>query len=464
MRSLPGAPRQGGVHGRGCRAAACALLLAVLAPAPAWAGRRVAIVIDTSGSMNSNDTPRYTVQLSKIISELIGADDRLMVVRLPQFETCSSGPDPSLAVSFDAADRGRFRHVVNSLITYGGGNTFATALHTAMAMLGRDPAQPRLLLMLADSGGLDACEAPLTAELSALRASGAMVAAVNLDSTAGAFEHNPAFNFTTAAENSERLVKAVAEVYQRFLGSSRVQTGPVAGAVKVVVDPFVEEAFLVVAADGPLQPLREGGGNPGAAAIELDLHGGGSTRGLDNVVRGYRIVQLKQPRPGTWTFVADGTGSSAGYMLLQTYSLALRRVGGGTVPVGRKARVELEVFDRLTGKTVKDPDFLSRLQITSEAGGAPSTLRDDGGGLDRTSGDGIYTYETTFEREGPVTIPFRLVGNGLDQRLPVKFDAVKSDWEITASIPGDAVVDTPVPVSVRLTPTAPGPSRSKVVS
>ena len=104
------------------------------------------------------------------------------------------------------------------------------------------------------------------------------MAAINIGSSAGAFDRNPAFDFTTAAENPEELVKSVAEVYQRFLGKRKVQTGRVqGGGVEVEVDALVREAFLVVAADGPVSRLEPGPGNPNASALHaLAPDAGGS--------------------------------------------------------------------------------------------------------------------------------------------------------------------------------------------
>ena len=49
----------------------CIVLLCFLSPTSHAKGRHIAIIIDTSGSMSSSDKPRYTVQLSQIISELL---------------------------------------------------------------------------------------------------------------------------------------------------------------------------------------------------------------------------------------------------------------------------------------------------------------------------------------------------------------------------------------------------------
>ncbi|HLC16155.1 MAG TPA: hypothetical protein VJL89_08010, partial [Thermodesulfovibrionia bacterium] len=86
------------------------ILICCILPFTAWAkDRRVVILIDTSGSMSSSDKPRYAVQLSKIISELVEAGDELSVVRLPENDSCSAGPNSSLALPFNSADLSGFK-------------------------------------------------------------------------------------------------------------------------------------------------------------------------------------------------------------------------------------------------------------------------------------------------------------------------------------------------------------------
>src|SRR6185436_13802711 len=106
-------------------------------------------------------------------------------------------------------------------------------------------------------------------------------AAINLGGASGAFDRNPAFDFTTSALDAQELIGAVALVYQRFLGAKKVQTGRVRDEIRVEIAPFVEEAFLVVAADGPIGGVAQEPGNPAAQAIDLNHRGGGATQGLD---------------------------------------------------------------------------------------------------------------------------------------------------------------------------------------
>lgn len=405
------------------------LLLAALVALPAsayGAGRNVAILIDTSGSMLSSDRPRYTVQIAQIVADLLDGTDVLSVIRLPPGETCEAGPNPALQIRRNAGDAAGFKVALNGLITYGGNNHFAGPVRTAIDTLTFDPKRPRMLLMIADSGGLDACDAVLTRDLLRLRESGALVAAINLGSSAGAFDRNAAFSFTTAAQNSHELIEAVARVYQKFLGARQAQTGRVADRIEIDIHPHVREAFLVVAADGPIGPLRAGTGNPGARAVDPDHRGGGETLGLDNRRRGYRIVRLQRPAAGRWTFTAPGLGgTTAGWLLLQEHALAARLVSALSVPAGIPTPLEVEVVDADTGHRITDLASLRGLDLSAEIDGVRVALRDDGTGGDRRAGDGILGGTHTFARSGQTAVRANLRTDTIERQFVFVADVVE---------------------------------------
>src|SRR5215467_5586911 len=96
------------------------LLLLLLSSRVASSAERIALVVDTSGSMRDNDRPRYAAQISKILGDLVDDDDSLIFIRMPpqeraldqslgaalaarllnQYppEICTAGPAPDLAV------------------------------------------------------------------------------------------------------------------------------------------------------------------------------------------------------------------------------------------------------------------------------------------------------------------------------------------------------------------------------
>lgn len=421
-------------------------------PAGIAAGRHVTLLADTSGSMRQSDPGRYTLQLSQIIADLLDPADSLTVIRLPTSENgCSDGPNPRLAQPFEAADRSGFRRKLEGFLNYGGNNYFAGPVRTAAADLDRHRDLERLLLFIADSGGLGPCGDILTLELSALRAEGVMIAAVNLGG-AGAFDSNPAFEFTIGALDSEQLVNAVAAVYQRFLGTKQVQTGRVGNKIEVTLDPLVREAYLVVAADGALPGIEAGGGNPAAEALDLNHRGGGYTMGLDGRRRDYRIVRLRRPDAGLWRFQVPGLRDPAGWMLLQDSALGLRLRSPPAAAEGLETTVEAELYDQETGQRVTEPSRWPGLEAVMSVDGRNIRLRDDGGEGDRKAGDGLFTARMNFGRAGTHRILLRLQSEAFDRRSLLEIEVEKVAWRLEPQVGPRFEASTPAVLRVRAEP------------
>lgn len=443
------------------------LALALLVPTCARGeGRRVAVILDTSSSMRGTDPPRYAVQITKILADLVTDEDELTAVRIPKrsllgmlatgdYGNCAAPASSSLALSLQGANRSGFKARLDEMASYDTGNYFASPIRTAIEALSLEPEQDRMLLIVADSGGLGPCDAPLTRELSRLRRSGATVAAVNLGG-AGAFEGNPAFDFTIGAGNARELISAVARVYQRFLGSKRVQAGRVDGLVEVEIDPHVAEAYLVVAADGPLSPLEESGTNPRAAEIDLDYRGGGTTRGLDGRTRGYRIVRLRAPEPGSWRFRASGLGGSAGWLLVQDSAVAVRLVSPAEAPRNVATTLEAELYDRTTGQRIDEPCDLPGLDLRTEVEGQEVRFRDDGAGGDREAGDCTFSATATFTEAGRQELAIHLETAELDRTVRLETEVIDLAWRIEPNTPERVEVGSPARLEAALEPVVPG--------
>lgn len=430
-------------------ALAAALMLAALR---VQAGdRNLAIVVDTSGSMQGNDQQRYTVQLAQVLSDLANDNDSLSVIRMPNdlLSFCWAGASPSLVMRLDPSNRAEFKRELDRNIQFDTGTYFAAPIRTAISVLPHDTSAPRMLLIIADSGGLGDCENDLTQELLALKRTGVTIAAINIGSTSGAFDANPAFDFTTAALQAQGLIEAVAMVYQRFLGAKQVQTGVVRGDIEVDVAPFVREAFLVVAADGPIGAISEAGTNPGKKAIDLNHRGGGSTRGLDGELRGYRIVHLERPAAGRWRFRASGLGRNAGWMLVQDSAVGARLITP-MVQAGVAVPLELELFDQRTGQRITDTSTLPGLQVSADVDGKKVTFRDDGREGDRQAGDGILTGTTTFDQSGDKQVDVKLQSDFLDRNVRVGTKVVEAMWQLQVQSPRRAEATEPVTLSVAL--------------
>lgn len=418
------------------------------------AGRRVVVLIDTSGSMISTDPQRYAAQLAQIVADLLDDSDELTVVRLGGFFLfCGAGPSSSVALRLDPARRSEFKNRLDRMIVYDGENAFAVPIRTAIEALGLDPARKRMLLMIADSGGLAPCEGPLTRELVKLQESGAVVAAVNIGSTTGAFEHNPAFDLTTPAQNPKELVEAVAQVYQRFLGERKVQTGTVqGGGIEVEIDAYVREAFLVVSADGAIGRPEPEPGNPRAAALDPDYRGGGQTVGLDGRTRGYRIVRFERPASGRWRFRVPDLAGSAAWVLIQQDTLGVRLISPGRVATGAASLLQAEIYDTDTGQPVRDLAQIPGAAVSMQVDGKELTLRDDGSDGDVKPGDGIFSALQTFEGTGRRDLPIRLRTRTIDRTLHGELEVVEAGWRVVPPAPRRAELGTPLPLVVDLEP------------
>ena len=337
---------------------------------------------------------------------------------------------------------------------------FAGSIHTALQLLTLDPAHQRLLLFIADSGGLsNECDASLTRELQRFRATGGMVAAVNIGPSTGGFGGNPAFNFTRAANNSQELVEAVAEVYQRFLGSREAKTGRLSGgALEVEIGPYVKDAFLVVAVDGEIGALQPDAANPSAKSADWNLRGGGQTVGLDGRTRSYRIARLTHPQGGRWRFRA---GSAAGgWMLLEESAISIRPLE--SVTAGPQTLVAFEVFDERTGERIvggKHPP----LQAEVEIHGRKTVLRDDGTGGDKAAGDGILSATVAIPSVGRQAVSAVLRGGDLERTVALSLDVREPGWKLEPLTPLRAEVGDPLLLEVRARSEAGGADKPDVL-
>ena len=420
--------------------------------------RHLAVVIDTSGSMLKNDPERYTVQATKILSDLLDERDRMIAIHMPSSESCSDGPNPSLGVVFDGANRAAFKSAVDASVKFESGTYFAAPVRTAVDFLAKAPNGRRLLLVVADADGFGGCDPPLTAVLQAYRGTGGAAGVVKLGGNPPGlftgnrdFSRHPAFEWAHAARNSRELIETIAAVYQSFIGSRKPQTGDVSGRVEVTIDELVSEAFFVVAADGPMGALSSSPQNPYAAAMDLDLHGGGLTKGNDDVERAYRVARLTAPDAGKWVFEAASLHATSGYMLIQDYAVALRMVSPGEVPRGRDTPLAFEVVDPRTRKRVPSPAFLGNVQVTAEVGGKKVPL---------TRGpDGTFRATVRFDEEGKKRIVAELRSDRVTKTAIAEVEVVRPAWALVAEVPARTDFETPVKLVVRVVPSDPaGPA------
>ena len=448
------------------RKLAVALLLALSARAE----RRIAVIVDTSGSMQQNDTPRYAVQISKILSDLVEDEDKLAIIRFPDVkgqdtllgligmlhQDCNVPADPSLMITMNGSQRAMFKDRVDALLHYNGPTFFGAPLRDAIPFLGQNSAVQRLLLLVSDADeGFGSCNGPYTQMLEQIGGSGATVALIKMGAYADdGFANNPAIQFREDVQDSRKLISAVAQVYQRFLGSKKVQTGTVSGDITVEISPHVKEAFLVVAAENPMGQLSQRSGNPRAERVDLDYRSGGQTTGVDSRPRGYRVVRLTNPDGGRYTFLPP-PGTRGGWMLIEDYALLLRLVSQAPVPTGTNSTVQLEVVDERNGQRVTDAPTLNNLHIDGRIESNIVTLNNSGGGL--------FTIDHKFGDPGDATIQLRMRGDAIDRTYNFTAHVAKIAGKLESQTPDQARVGSPSPLRVKLTGVTPPPHASAVI-
>jgi hypothetical protein len=427
----------------------------------AAAQRYVAVAIDTSGSMNDNDRVRYTIQLSKILGDLVAPNDELAVYRMPEGEFTSATPDRSLRIRLDPARRDAFKSALEA-IPYSTGTYFLTPVRTAIADVGTERGRARLLLLITDATAYSCCDREVDDELRRYQQTGAVVAAIGVGSAADMSRYR-GLDVVRGTRNPVEMVQAVAEIYQKFLGGRNVQTGQARGNVAFRVDPFVREAFLVVAADGPMPPPVIARNSPGAASADTNYRGGGETGESSSLpllgrltgrgkVRAYRIVRLERPAAGDWSVELPGLADQAGWMLIQDFALQLRMVSQGAVPSGVPTPLEVEVIDETTGKRITDSKLLRDLTVDVNIGGQNVRLRDDGAGGDRTAGDGVFTAVATFAAPGDHQVTGHLSSANIDRNFAFSVKVTAADGVVLTPSSMQAEVNQPVELKANYKP------------
>jgi hypothetical protein len=383
-------------------------------PALADSARHLAIVLDTSTSMRErvNDRPRLAIQAIKILTDLLGPDDALTLTWMPDSPSCTQAPDPARRLDFRAGDLAGFKQALDARATYGGPTNFIVPLQAARDALETVRARERLLIVVSDAGR-DTCQGASNQILRALRAAGVRTALVSLGEQ-GKPVHNE-YDIRTSAQDPTELLRAIGEIYQRFLGAKAPDSGtlsPASAGISAEVAPFVGEAFLLVAADGPVGAIAPEPGNPAAEGIDPDYRAG-ETRGLDDLTRGYRILRLRGPQPGTWRLAVGGLTGRAGWYLIQDFSVGLRASTPPAVAQGQEVLVTLEPIDERTGQRIARPEQIPGLAATALIEGTTYGFRDDGQGGDATANDGLMTARVRFNRLGPATFPVRLASRDI---------------------------------------------------
>jgi hypothetical protein len=183
----------------------------------------------------------------------------------------------------------------------------------------------------------------------------------------------------------------------------------------------------VIASDGAIPALEQGQGNPAAASVDLNYRGGGSTKGLDERVRSYRIVRLKDP---------DLTG---GYMLVQDYAVGVR-LTTGSAPAGAGITTEWEVIDERTGKRITDPNVLNGMQVEMTVDGRTERAAVSAGGTARIT--------QKFPQVGRTVVTGRVSNSILDRVFMSEISVVEPGFRLKLESPARAAVGLPQRIRV----------------
>ena len=435
------------------------LLWGLVLSTPAWSGqKRVAVVVDTSGSMSNNDAGRNSVLAAQLLADLLGDSDHYSVLRLAfgEMPGCLMvSADSSLESVFSSARRAASKQEIDQLISYGGGNYFCAPVRTALHSLKRGPPDAqRMVLFLADADDFGTGGQALRAELGQFGSSGGLVASLTVRNDARGEFVGPPFTYAERARSSKGIVLGLAKLYQRFVGSSQIQSGSLGSTIELKVDPFVSAAFLVVADQGRVEAPTPRPGHPGATSVERNYRGGSVVRGLDGLERSYAITRLERPAAGAWTFDVAGAAGAGGWMFVQEYALGVRAVADLVLPVGAETNVVVELFDEDRGVPITDFSDLPGAEVLLEHEGKSVRLVDDGTGGDAVAGDGKYTGQVLVEKPGPLQFRTRVKTPFSEQTDAIEGTGVVATWQLVGSLPGTVQLGADVPLRVKASPTA----------
>jgi hypothetical protein len=433
------------------------LLLALTAAAPSSAqsasGHHLAVVLDTSGSMGGkggNDRPRLAIQAIKILADMLGPNDRLTLVRMPGSSKCRLQPDQSLILDTSAAGLSAFKSQLDN-VDYSTATNFIVPLVTAKQVLDSSQASERLLIVISDAGS-DGCLSGSNSILSKLRVAGVHTAGVSVGTGSLLSQQ---YDISSKARDASQLLMAIGGIFQQFLGAKAPSSGQLSAAgnrINVEIAPFVGEAFVLVAAEGPVGSISPLPGNPAAANVDSDFRSG-QTRGQDKRVRGYRILRLERPNAGTWGFEVSGLSSSAGWFLIQDFSVSMRFTPPATVAQGADTPLTLELINDSTGQRIDRPGSIPGLEVSTTIDGTRFLFRDNGSGGDQQADDGVMTALVQFMTPGQAEIPLRLVSKYLQDQATYQTMVIEASWALevqtlATTFIGDtlAVAIKPVPV------------------
>mgnify|MGYP006284292465 CR=1 FL=1 len=376
-------------------AMAAVFLVLVGSPAPVSAGSdqeegprpvHVGVVLDTSGSMKTNDPERLSLLGAMIFADLLGPGDRIGLWgmdrrggRLAEMQKVGG----RRGAFKSAIDGVRFRTRTDCK---GPLERAARALKEARA---EQPAAEQFVIFLSDGicpsaeeGGL--ADSALEPVLDRLADSGVGVFAIGLRADDSAEQKSGrALGWMADRTGGERLrARTADELPRRFadilgqIRGSQAQSVDVAeGRAEFGLDGYVRDASVIVTGSG--RPVRIAGANdPDGGPVEVPAAEGSTfntSRGDVAAAAGhngrghhYGAVRIRNPKAGGWSLEIDGAGELHA-TVIQNYGLdpVAAIEGADLVGVGEPVRLQGWLRDR-NGERLDDQAFLQKVQFRLE--------------------------------------------------------------------------------------------------
>lgn len=413
---------------------------------PERASMHVQLVMDTSGSMKTNDGERLSALAGMIFTDLAAPGDYLGIQSMKT-------PRPTLkSLSRVEQSRDALRRVAETIPFKGGTYCeppLAAARRELAAQRKKDAAARQFVIFFSDGLCQDAVE-----EASArLRDDGVTIFSVGLfDQESLESDQDPEAalrlmkNITGGeylrVESANQLPKTFAQVLGRIIGSEARPVELKRGETPVVIDPYVLDAMLVVTHESrPVRVTRLVA--PDKSAVDVPVKSVPYTAEGDSYfvsaagmkARHYTVVRLEDPAAGEWRLILDGA-EQAEAILVQNYALSPvleLRPDRDTFQVGEPLEIILRLRET-NGDWIDDADFASRVDVRIEVE-APTTEE-----RPKVERDGAQ-FKATFtpEQQGPYV--FRAVASmqsGLNKSAkPLEARAVEVELALASQDPVD---------------------------
>lgn len=423
------------------------ILFSSMHPVFAEGKRQFVIIVDNSASMfnkGESDEQKYSIQATKIINDLLSQSDDLSLLHLTSQGGCNSNI-PSIVVNGKEGKAKIDSHIESKVE----GDYFSSAISTASKLLLKNKMDRQLLLFITDVDEVKVSNGCNGKNLINLKKRGITLTGINIKG-GNLKGSKKLFSEVEQVNNSQQLITAVAKIYQKFIGGKDSESGTVSGnQVRITINPYVKDAYLVIVADGKVGKMTSSNNNPKSSGVDLNYKGGGATVGHDEIKREYKIIHLKGPSAGSWLFGLPTVSNNAGYMLIQEYSVGIRFPNlsqkDGKIPVliiaeGMPAKIQAKLFDEISKKDISIEKNM-KLVLEDLQGNVIKAFTHNG-----------QTFLTSLPSQKIGTLEYvtHLTGKYIDKKEFVKIKVEKGTWEIKPQVPATTMIGKSTTISIQL--------------